>query len=391
MLEMTRRQLERRRAGALGETDLRISLVTTSMTDGGAQRVAATLANSWSDAGHAVQITTFEAPGITPDYQLRPGIRLTQLGLTKPSAGTLDAVRANLHRIRVLRRQLKEQRPDIVAALITGPNVLAVLAGLGRPWPTVISERVHPGHMDIGWAWDSLRRLVYPHADTIVVQTAPIAGWLESALGLESKVIPNPIDLDRFQTAPPVAAGRRYRAMAAGRLDRQKGLDLVIEAFARIAAANPDWDLVIYGRGPEHDALRALIAARHMQERIRLAGFTLDIPRAYAEADLFVHAARFEGSPNVVQEALAAGRAVVATDCPGATRELLAGGRYGVLVPNRDIDALARALAALLPDHARRSALAQAAPAAVADYAADEIARRWLALFRELLARRAAR
>ncbi|MCC6779573.1 MAG: glycosyltransferase family 4 protein [Hyphomicrobiales bacterium] len=388
---MAKEKVERGRTDPTGHAALRISLVTTSMTDGGAQRVAATLANAWSVAGHSVHIATFEPSGTPPDYTLRSEVTLTQLGLTKPSSGTLDAVRTNLRRIRVLRRHLKEQRPDVVAALITGPNILALLAGLGQPWPTVVSERVHPGHVDIGRAWSGLRRLTYPRADAIVVQTPQISDWLESTLALDSMVIPNPVDLGQFYAADRSPTPRRYRAVAIGRLDRQKGYDMLVAAFARVAAANPEWDLAIYGRGPEHDELEAMIADRHMQDRIRLAGFTRDIPRIYAEADLFVHSARFEGSPNVIQEALAAGRAVVATDCPGATRELLAGGRYGVLVPNEDVDALARTLAAVLPDHARRCALAQAAPAAVAGHAAEAIAERWLALFRSVLERKGSR
>jgi glycosyltransferase involved in cell wall biosynthesis len=109
--------------------------------------------------------------------------------------------------------------------------------------------------------------------------------------------------------------------------------------------------------------------------------------KAYAEADLLVHPARYEGYPNVIQEALAAGRPVVATGCPGATRDLLAGGRFGLLVKSDDVEALKDALAAILPHAGRRASLAKA-HAAVAPFEADRVANRWISLFRDVLSRR---
>src|SRR5262249_9616720 len=105
----------------------------------------------------------------------------------------------------------------------------------------------------------------------------------------------------------------------------------------------------------------------------------------YSQADLVVHASRYEGYPNAVQEALAAGKPVIATDCPGATRELLGGGRYGVLVPSDNVEALARELQALMRDHQRRSALARSAREAVMPFEAGKIAQCWIKLFNKVI------
>jgi glycosyltransferase involved in cell wall biosynthesis len=290
--------------------------------------------------------------------------------------------------MRVIRKHLDNYSPDIVVVLITGPNILALLAGLGRPWPSIISERVHPAHQPIERSWALLRRLLYAYADAIVVQSTDIAAWFKNTLQLETVILPNPIDLEKFRTPLPVFPKVRYRAMAAGRLDPQKGYDLLVNAFAHVSAANPDWELVIYGRGNERASLERMIAIHGMQDRIQLAGTTYNIAKAYAEADLLVHPARYEGYPNVIQEALAAGRPVVATDCPGATRDLLAGGRFGLLVKSDDVEALKDALAAILPDAGRRASLAKAAHAAVAPFEADRVANRWISLFRDVLSRR---
>lgn len=370
---------------------MKIAVVTTSMADGGAQRVAATLSNAWAATGHQVLVMTFEPPGTEPGYPLDDRVSLLQLDLMGDSSTIVQSVTKNLRRARVLRRHLCDYGPDATVALITGPNILAVLASIGRPWPTIISERVHPAHQPLEKSWHLLRRILYPHADAIVVQTNQIADWFKTTLDLEAIVIPNPIDLEKFcmpseQTRAP---DRRNLVIAVGRLERQKGYDLLIAAFARVADANPDWDLLIYGKGPERDVLQNLINSSQLAERIRLAGMTADIASVYAGADLVVHPARYEGYPNVVQEALAAGRPVLATDCPGATRELLGDGRYGMLVPNEDIDALANALAECLPDRERRAGLARSARSGVLAFEAHHIAQRWIDLFDDLIARRA--
>ena len=110
--------------------------------------------------------------------------------------------------------------------------------------------------------------------------------------------------------------------------------------------------------------------------------------QVYAEADLFVHAARYEGYPNAIQEALAASKAVIATNCPGATRELLGDGRYGVLTPSEDVDALAQGLASLMQNDDRRTALARFAREAVLAFEVSRVARRWIELFDEVIDRR---
>src|SRR6185437_4907459 len=118
-------------------------------------------------------------------------------------------------------------------------------------------------------------------------------------------VLPNPVKLSLCKDLAP---GRNERlVIGAGRLVHQKGFDLLIESFARVAEAHPNWRLVIYGEGPERTRLKGQIERHSLSDRISLAGLFTDVEAALSQADLFVLASRFEGYPNVVIEALSLG------------------------------------------------------------------------------------
>ena len=169
--------------------------------------------------------------------------------------------------------------------------------------------------------------------------------------------------------------------LAAARLDRSKGLDVLIEA----ARALPGARIAIAGEGPERRALRERIEALGLQDRVVLLGWQDDLRALMAAADVVVQPSRNEGLSITVLEAMAAGRPVVASDV-GGTRESVADGVTGVLVPPGRPDALAAALDALLRDPQRRAALGAAARArAVASFSAQAMAAATSAVYEELL------
>jgi starch synthase (maltosyl-transferring) len=175
-------------------------------------------------------------------------------------------------------------------------------------------------------------------------------------------VIPNGIDPAPFDRATPlpratlgVPSGANL-ALAIGRLDVQKGLADLLDAAEWVIARRPDWHLVIVGDGPERGRLLARLGARPaLAERVHWLGRREDVPALLATADVLVLASHWEGMPNVVLEAMAAHRPVVATAVEGS-EDLVTPGQTGWLVPPRDPAALGQALleAALEPERCRR-------------------------------------
>jgi glycosyltransferase involved in cell wall biosynthesis len=363
---------------------LKIAFVIASLGCGGAERVASLLANAWSMRGHGVSIVTFEAPGVRPAYALSNEVSLIPLNLSSPSKGLGRAMRNNWRRISSLRRCLQGLQPDVVVSFITETNVLTVAAGFRAPWPTIVSERIHPAYHPLDPPWARLRQAAYSRAAAVVTQTDDIASWLRKKGRAETHVIPNPVDLKIFVNGAEsrTSFSERKRLVAVGRLDHQKGFDILIDAFAKAATRIRDWDLEIFGEGPLDSKLQRQIDILGMASRISLKGASRDVAATYRSADAFVHAARYEGYPNVVVEALAAGLPVIATDSPGAVRDLLSGGTFGVLVPPEDAAVMAEALVVTLNDERTLAALSCRAREAVRYNDVEVVSEAWLSLFR---------
>jgi len=357
---------------------MKIVFIIATMGPGGAERVAATLSNAWVRSGHSVHFLTFDRPGVRPYYPLEVATGVTGLDLAGISTGLFGAIAANVRRIKVLRRAIRNARPDAVVSFMLETNVLTLLASVGQPWPLAIAERIHPAFHPAGRVWGFLRRCLYARADKTIAQTRDIAEWLKLETGAEVQVIPNPIDRALFVDVPAVKMSERKTLLAVGRLERQKGHDITIAAFAQVAATLSNWDLLIVGEGPERAALQDMIDAAGLAGRVFLPGVTSEIAAAYRSADAVVHSARYEGYPNVVVEALTAGKPVIAADAPGATGELLDGGRFGALYPAENAVALAKLFSEILQSPERLAAMADNARAATAALDVSKIAPVWI-------------
>jgi glycosyltransferase involved in cell wall biosynthesis len=172
--------------------------------------------------------------------------------------------------------------------------------------------------------------------------------------------------------------------LAAGRLTRQKGFDLLIPAWAQVASDHRDWTLRICGKGHQKEELEELIERHGVSDTVQLAGPAQDMGAEFGAASIFVLSSRFEGFPLILIEAMSKGLAVASYDCPTGPREIIDDHRNGLLVPHKDVDALARAIRELIEDDELRRSCAAAAAESAHEYSIASVGPRWQALFDDL-------
>lgn len=356
---------------------MRLLFFIPSLECGGAERVCATLCNYWADRGWTLTLATFDDGSTPPFFPISSRIRHVHLGIQRRSEDVMHSMLNNVRRVKLLRAFVREERPERILSFMDSTNVLTLIAALGTDIPVVVSERTDPARNRIPAPWRVLRRLTYPKARKIVLQTEAAAASFPPSWSRMLAVVPNPVP--KLGPSPPSDArsGGRRLIMSIGRLGKEKGFDLLIRAFASIAAQSPEWDLIIVGDGPERDALSEKIARFDLSHRVFLPGRDPDAMGALRRADLFVLSSRFEGFPNALCEAMACGLPVISFDCPSGPADIIENGVDGLLVPPEDVKALADAMAALAGDPERRRALGAAATAVADRFSVERIATEW--------------
>lgn len=363
---------------------IRLTLVIPSLGGGGAERVMATLANAWAAGGAAVTLITLAGPG-SDRYPLHAAVKRIALGVAGRSPHLLSALRNNARRVRSLRCALRAAQPDAVISFTTTANLLTVLAARGWRIPIIVSERAFVGAQPPRGMWRFVYRTLYRRAAAVVAQTRRGAVDLEARLNRQVMVIPNPVsDL-------PSVAGRSapcepgHLLLAAGRLEVQKGFDILIDAFALIAGAHPDWRLRIAGEGSARASLTEQVAHHGLGARVQMNGFDDDLQASMRGADIFVLSSRYEGMPNVLLEAMSLGLCCISTDCETGPREIIDSGNNGWLVPVADAPALAEALHVLMGDKALRERIGRCAVEVRKTHSLQSVLGRWDSLVATLL------
>ena len=361
---------------------MNITLVSSSLTKGGAERVVASLAQGLSAAQHSVSIVVKHERS---DQEYDPGERVQVIRLPERSARRLHLWKrfGNAFSRRLdLRRAILDTNPDVVVAFTTIMNVRVLLALRGVNVPVVVSERNNPNMVKVKLKWRVLRRLTYSNASLLVSLSRGVDGCFDWMPAPKRAVIYNPLPLDISTTlgeerALVLSPSSRY-FVACGRLEHQKGFDLLIEAFASIARDLPQWELVILGEGSQRNSLSGQAIAHQIQDRLHLPGRVANPVAYFASCDVFVLSSRFEGFGNVILEAMYAGLPVVGFDCEYGPSEIIESGVNGFLVESGSITALAAAMSDLAKDEAMRLRIASQARERVSDFANATIIAQWI-------------
>jgi glycosyltransferase involved in cell wall biosynthesis len=293
---------------------------------------------------------------------------------------------------------LATRRFDLLHAHDFKANAVALRVASRHPCRTVATFHLHTHGSARLLLYELVDRWQLARFDAVIAVARALEGdpGLSRVARSRIAVVPNGIDSGRFEA---VAARDRVAAeslltaegdgplvLSVGRLARQKGIDLLVRAVARLREEVPGLRLAVAGDGPEGPRLERLACELGVERRVRWLGARPEIAGLLSAADLVAVPSRSEGLPYVVLEALALGRPVVAA-AVGGIPELVRDGEEGWLVPPGDVEALAAALASALSapeEMARRAAAGR--ERVRASFQAREMAQRTAAVYRRLAA-----
>jgi GalNAc-alpha-(1->4)-GalNAc-alpha-(1->3)-diNAcBac-PP-undecaprenol alpha-1,4-N-acetyl-D-galactosaminyltransferase len=357
---------------------VRVTFVISSLHGGGAERVMSIMANYWAARAWDIHILTLDDGSEPPFYDLDPAIVHVSLHLLEPAGNLLKGLHNNIRRIRRLRKALNSTRPDAIIAFMERSSVLTVLAATGTGRPVIVSERNDPHYQRLGRVWIALREWTYRSASRLIVQTEYAKQYYSRAIQSHTQVIPNPV-LDApapRESISHIDDNMPQTAIAMGSLVDDKGFDLLLYAFARIAAECPSWSLQIWGEGPLRGQLESLIRDLKLDGRVTLPGRTKKPHCVMRKAELFVLSSRTEGFPNVLCEAMASGLPVIGFDV-GGVGEIAHNNIDAVIVPEGDVEMLAQGMKRLMLHAAERQALAARAPNVNVRFQVDKVMAMW--------------
>lgn len=360
---------------------LRVLIVTHSLSGGGAERFASTLASHLDRARFLPAIAAATPRRL---YPVPGDVECTTLGYRGLASLPRTARR--------LRRLIEHWRPDVVLSNVLSTNGLAgwALAGLAKPPAWVARIGNAPG-LGEPVAQRVVARWLYRRAVALVCNSAGARDAFARCypeLGGRAEHLPNPTDFARLdeQAQGAESPGALPSVLWMGRLVKQKRPDVAIDTLSRVAP-QVDCRLVMCGDGPLAARTARRARQRGVGAALELRGFVENPFRLMKQSELVLLTSDFEGLPNVLVEAQGLGVPVVATRAPHGVDEVVADGETGLLAGLGDDAALARAVVSLLRDAPRRRAMSAAARQRTrATFALDVVLPRWQALLERAVA-----
>ena len=305
----------------------------------------------------------------TPElFVLEPGEAWPELLAGTPVTYGLkpgEHVKTHLPQILMRLWHVLRRADMLVGGLEMTPTFSAILFGhlTGKPAVGFVRNSLPELLRSLPRRYTVLTKRLYPGLARVVAISSGIQESVEAlvpALKGRVRTVYIPLELDKVKTRasePLPDAPKEPYLVAVGRLEPQKGFDILVRAYAELRGRGVSEPLVIVGEGKDKEKLHELAQSLGIAEHVVLTGFQANPYPWLKGAAVFISSSRFEGFCRVIAEALAVGTPVVATDCPSGPAEVLEDGRAGVVVPNEDASALAEGIYSLLNDKALQDEL----------------------------------
>jgi glycosyltransferase involved in cell wall biosynthesis len=329
---------------------LKVFFLISDLGNGGQERQLTYLVRGLTAKGIQVKIITWNAnlEAFHTDTIHALGVALIPLAKGNEN---------NVTRLFRLRKLLRKEKPEILQSFSFYLNAVSWLATIFTRIKAFGAIRSRLELKKINTPdWVFVLSCIFPFrfiSNNRSYGEGRLGSFLRNFLKKRCAVIGNAMYFDDFAKTPPQENPNTLVTASVSRIDENKRLDLIIQVHQKLRIQGFNVIHLHAGDGDNNDKLLRLIRNNNLESTFRLVGIIENIPEFLAQADLFVHAADYEGSPNAVMEAMAMGLAVVSTDC-GDTRYVLKNGKGGFVVPVGDLNGLYEKSALLLNDQDMR-------------------------------------
>ncbi|MCC5894467.1 MAG: glycosyltransferase family 4 protein [Alkalibacterium sp.] len=323
---------------------MNITIFIGGLSGGGAERVVCNLSNYLS-SNHKVTILTMSDD--TSAYPLNETVNRVTLSNNSENKNYLSK---NIIRLFRFNKFIRDTKSDVYLVMLPVTINIMLLHKVLIKSPIIVSERCDPyKRYESSKLKKFFMRKLYPKADGFVFQTEDAMDYYKKIINGKGIVIPNAINPEFIKRS--FDGTRTKKIVSAGRLTNQKNFSILIRAFSIISKYHPEYELVIYGDGPQRGALERLVSELDLKNRVRLPGYVKDLGSQIIDSSLFVLSSDYEGMPNALMEAMALGVPCISTDCPvGGPKFLIDNNINGILTPVNNLDKLAEAMNKVLSD-----------------------------------------
>jgi glycosyltransferase involved in cell wall biosynthesis len=347
----------------------KVIFVSNLVGNGGAGRVLSLVANYFSRKSMNVIIYSFQDNHAT--YELEDSIDQIVM---KPKT-KIPGLRKWM-RIVMLRKELKQHPDGVVISFEYFVNMQTLLATRFLNNKVIISERNDPKQLDKRKHMKIAREILYRFADVLVCQTEDAKRYFPKKIQEKTVIIPNPI----YAKLPNQYKGKKRKEIVTFcRLEPQKNLKMLINAFYLLGREYSDYVLSIYGDGSEKESLVQYVKEIRMSEKINFYEFTFDIHNRIRDCMMYVSSSNYEGLSNAMLEAMGMGLPCVVTDCPcGGAKTYIKSYENGILVSVGDTVSLYEAMKYIIEHPVEAEKMAESAMKIKEKLTEENICRKWM-------------
>ncbi len=321
---------------------MKFLFVIPSLSKGGAERVVSVLASALVEMGHEASVLVYFKT--ENEYEMSESVK--KIYLSDGFEEAYDSMNY-FERLSKIRKVAKVEKPDFVVPFLSHVCIQTCVALFGTKHKIIQTVRNDPRTLPEGKLHRFLRDLFIKFSFKTFVQNENQKSYFDEKTQKKIFVLPNPVRGDLFDCKSQ-KDNEKLVIASAGRLNSQKNFFMLIDAFEKVFQNHKKIVLEIFGDGELKEQLEKYITDKGLDECVNLMGRTNDMKSMFESIDLYVLSSDYEGMPNSLMEAMAAGVPCVSTDCPTGPSDLIIDGENGLLVPVNDSDAMSGAIEKML-------------------------------------------